>query len=115
MRIARIMGTVTVSRRLAGLKPGRLLIAEALDGAALRGLDRQAPRAAPMDESLVVFDELGAGVGQLVAVSEGREASMPFYPDRVPVDAYVAAILDTVQMTVPYHDHEQSPSGEAAA
>ena len=50
-----------------------------------------------MPESLIVFDQLGAHVGQLIAVSEGREASAPFYPENVPIDAYNAAILDTVQ------------------
>ncbi|HEX7008776.1 MAG TPA: EutN/CcmL family microcompartment protein [Phycisphaeraceae bacterium] len=101
MRIARVIGTVTLNRRLSDLKPGRLLIAEALDDAALEGLGRQARRARPMPESLVVFDELGAGLGQLIAVSEGREASMPFYPQRVPIDAYCAAILDAVELTLP--------------
>lgn len=99
MRIARVMGTVTMSRRLPELKAGRYLIVEVLDGQALSGLGKNAKRAAPMSESLVVFDELGAGVGQLIGVSEGREAAMPFYPDKVPMDAYAAAILDTVEMT----------------
>ena len=95
MRIARVIGTVTLNHSLAELRPGRWLIAEALDGAAIDGLEQQAPRYKPMPESLVVFDELGAGIGQLIAVSEGREASMPFSPERVPVDAYCAALLDT--------------------
>ncbi len=56
-----------------------------------------AKRAAAMPESLVVFDELGAGVGQIIAVSEGREASMPFHPDRMPIDAYCAAIIDELK------------------
>ena len=42
-----------------------------------------------------MFDELGAGVGSRIAISEGREAAMPFYPDVKPIDAYNAAILDT--------------------
>lgn len=101
MRIARVIGTLTLNRRLPELRSGRLLMAETLDGAALAGLDRRAPRSAPMPESLVVYDELGAGTGQLIAVSEGREAAMPFYPDRVPIDAYNAAILDEVELTLP--------------
>ena len=99
MKIARVIGTVTLTRRLESLKPGRFLIAETLDGAALGEATTGARRKSPMAESLVVFDQLGAGVGQLIGVSEGREATMPFYPDRVPVDAYAAAILDTVEVT----------------
>ena len=100
MRIARVIGTVTLSSRLPSLKAGRLLIADALDRQALRGLKEGATRAAPMPESLVVYDELGAGKGELIALSEGREACMPFHPDRVPIDAYNAAIIDSVDMTL---------------
>jgi ethanolamine utilization protein EutN len=49
-----------------------------------------------MEQSLVVLDELGAGAGALIAVSEGREASMPWWPEHRPVDAYCVAILDEV-------------------
>lgn len=96
MRIARVIGTVTLNRPEPHLRPGRLVVAEALDAQSLAGLDREAPRRASMPESLVVFDELGAGLGQIIAVSEGREASAPFAPQRVPIDAYCAAILDQV-------------------
>jgi ethanolamine utilization protein EutN len=99
MRIARVLGTVTLSRSVPDLRPGRYVLAEALDAAALSGLSSGAPRSSPMPESLVVFDQLGAGEGQIIAVSEGREASMPFFPDKVPVDAYSAAILDRVELT----------------
>jgi ethanolamine utilization protein EutN len=101
MRIARVIGTVTLSRKLPDLRPGQLLIAEAFDGHALRGTfgeGRPTRRDKPMPEALVVFDQLGAGVGQAIAVSEGREACMPFWPDRVPIDAYSAAIIDEVSM-----------------
>jgi len=98
MRIARVIGTVTLNRRLDELKPGRLLVAQALDEQALTGLAENKPRAGAMPESLIVFDELGAGSGQLIAVSEGREACMPFHPDNVPIDAYAAAILDQLEV-----------------
>jgi len=44
----------------------------------------------------VPFDDLGAGVGSLIAFSEGREAAQPFDPGMMPIDAYNAAILDSV-------------------
>ncbi len=52
--------------------------------------------AAPTEpaEEIAVFDELGAGIGSRIAISEGREAAMPFHPDEKPIDAYNAAILD---------------------
>lgn len=49
-------------------------------------------------KALVAIDELRAGTGQMVAFTEGREASNPFWPDPVPVDAYVALIVDSVDV-----------------
>ena len=45
-----------------------------------------------------MFDELGAGLGCRIAISEGGEAAQPFYPELKPVDAYNAAILDNVSI-----------------
>ena len=98
MRIARVKGTVTLVPRLPELKDGRLVIVETLDGPALADHGNDAPRATPMPQSLVVYDELGAAQGQLIALSEGGEATQPFRPDRVPVDAYCAAILDSIDL-----------------
>jgi ethanolamine utilization protein EutN len=53
----------------------------------------------PRSEALVVYDELGAGLGQRVAFSEGGEAAQPFHPQDKPVDAYAAAILDTIAIS----------------
>jgi ethanolamine utilization protein EutN len=47
---------------------------------------------------LVVWDELGAGNGGLIAVSEGREAAEPFMPQIKPVDAYNAALIDSIDL-----------------
>jgi ethanolamine utilization protein EutN len=49
-------------------------------------------------EAIVVYDELNAGEGQLIGISEGREAAQPFEPDVKPIDAYNAAILDHVDV-----------------
>lgn len=49
-------------------------------------------------KSLVAIDELGAANGQMVAFTEGREAANPFWPDAVPVDAYCALIIDSVDL-----------------
>jgi microcompartment protein CcmK/EutM len=49
-------------------------------------------------KALIAIDELGAAAGQMVAFTEGREASNPFYPTPVPVDAYLAMIVDSVDV-----------------
>ena len=93
MRIGEVIGTVTLNRQHPSLTGGRfkLVVPLSLDDLTGQG-------GAPAEELITVFDELGAGVGCQIAISEGREAAMPFYPDVKPVDAYCAAILDNVNV-----------------
>lgn len=97
MRIAIVIGRVVLNQKLASLAPGQLLLVEALDAAGLEDQAKTRYRTQPAPHSLVVFDSLGAHVGQWIAVSEGREATAPFHPRPVPIDAYCAAILDQVE------------------
>ncbi|MBT4290256.1 MAG: EutN/CcmL family microcompartment protein [Deltaproteobacteria bacterium] len=96
MRIAKVMGTLILNQSDENLPNGKLLICEVLDNQALGGLNKKLPRKEPMPESLVAFDELGAGEGCLIALAESGEAAAPFKPKNVPLDAYCAAILDEV-------------------
>ena len=92
MRIGEVIGTVTLNRQHPSLAGGRFKLVVPLS------LDDLTGQGGEPAEELTVFDELGAGVGCRIAVSEGREAAMPFYPDVKPVDAYCAAILDNVNV-----------------
>jgi len=92
MRIARVMGTVTLSRPHPALVGGRLVIAVPIS---LRALEMGRD---PDGEDVVVYDELGAGHESCIGVSEGREAAMPFHPEKKPLDAYCACILDQIQL-----------------
>ena len=98
MRLAWVMGKLTISRRLAELKPGSWLVCEAVDAEGLSAMPQQVARKKSMPESLVVFDQLGAGLGDLIAFSEGAEATQPLRPDRVPIDAISTAIIDAVRV-----------------
>ncbi len=94
MRIGRVTGRVTLSQSYDTLVGGRFLIVDVQDRFALSGGVRKTR------ESLVVYDHLGATDGDLIAFTESREATMPFYPEkRVPLDAYNAAILDHASVT----------------
>ncbi len=86
-----------LNQKLPSLVAGQLLLVEVLDATGLKDGAKKVCRASASPQSLVVFDSLGATVGQLIAVSEGREAAAPFHPKPVPVDAYCAAILDQVE------------------
>lgn len=95
MRIAEVIGSVTLSLVHPNLRGARLALAIPLNYDELSGERRGA------GDALVVYDDLGASPGALIALSEGGEAAQPFYPDDKPVDAYNAAILDDVTVAAP--------------
>ena len=92
MRIAKVLGSVTLSRQHASLAGARLRLAIPLTLAELQS------NANGAGESLVLWDDLGAGENSLIALSEGGEAAQPFRPELKPIDAYNAAILDNVHL-----------------
>jgi microcompartment protein CcmK/EutM len=94
MRIGKVVGRVTLNSAYETLIGGRFIIVEVQDRFSLSGQKRQTA------ETVVAYDHLGAGDGDLIAFSESREACMPFYPEkRLPLDAYNSAILDRAEIT----------------
>ncbi len=92
MRIGKIIGTVVLSRSHPSFRGATLKVVVPLD------LDHLLGRSDDEPEEFVVYDELGAGHGSKIAISEGGEAAQPFFPDFKPVDAYNAAILDSIEI-----------------
>jgi microcompartment protein CcmK/EutM len=92
MRIVEVIGAVTLSRCHPALAGYRWIVGVPFS---LKALRNEAP---PDGEDLVILDELGAGMGQKIGVSEGAEAMMPFHPDKKPLDAYCACVLDAISV-----------------
>ena len=92
MRIAKIIGTVTLSTSHPSFRGARLRLAVPLSLEELTG------EAEPAADPLVVWDPWGAGIGDLIALSEGPEAAQPFRPEIKPIEAYNAAILDHIDI-----------------
>ncbi|MDR1957893.1 MAG: carbon dioxide concentrating mechanism protein CcmL [Planctomycetaceae bacterium] len=92
MRIGEVIGTVTLSRSCPEVVGAqwKIVVPFGLDGL----LEQRRGDA----EEVIVYDEWSAGLGEWIAFSEGGEAAKPFYPDLKPVDAYCAAILDTIEI-----------------
>lgn len=86
MRMGTVIGRVTLSVRNPRYVGERLLLTLPWNRDTFAGIEKH-------DPAIVVYDTLGAGVGQHIAISEGREAACPF-PSPVPVDAYCAALVD---------------------
>jgi len=90
VRIGDVIGKVTLSLSDPKFAGGRFLVVRPNDPESLR-------EGTPgKGEVVVVYEELGANMGDKVGFSEGREAAMPWYPDRIAIDAYLACLLDEV-------------------
>jgi ethanolamine utilization protein EutN len=92
MRIGEVVGVVTLNRAHPSLSGATFRLAVPL------ALEELVNDWRPHGEELVVYDELGAGIGSRIAFSEGAEAAQPFLPQVKPIDAYCAAILDDIQL-----------------
>ena len=83
MQVARVIGNVVSSHK-----------DRALDGLKLLVLQPLGSSHEPVGRTLVAADAVGAGVGEIVFFVRGREASFPFLPREVPVDAGIVGIVD---------------------
>jgi microcompartment protein CcmK/EutM len=92
MRIAEVIGRVTLSRIHPSLKGARFVIALPMPREALV---ENSPR---RGEEVIAFDDLGASPGSLIGLSEGGEAASPFRPEKKPVDAYCACLIDQLNL-----------------
>jgi ethanolamine utilization protein EutN len=90
MRIAEVIGTVTLSRCHPSVEKLRWVIGVPFSLKALK------ENSGPDGEDLVIFDNLGAAHGQMVGFSEGAEAAAPFAPEKKPLDAFCGVILDSI-------------------
>lgn len=83
MQLAKVIGDVVTTRKDENLIALKLLVLQpiAADGTAT-------------GRTLVAADAVGAGVGETVFFVRGKEATFPFYPPEVPVDAGIVGIVD---------------------
>ena len=92
MRIAEVIGRVTLSRAHPSLKGARFVIALPMPREAL------ADDSPNRGEEVISYDDLGASPGSLIGLSEGAEAASPFKPDKKPIDAYCACLIDQINL-----------------
>ena len=94
MRLGTVIGRVTLSKTVAGLTGARWLIVSPFTREHFQQGDKT-PKGLSKDPSVVVYDDLGAGVGQTIGFIEGREAAMPFERPTA-IDAISAALVDNI-------------------
>lgn len=86
MIFAKVAGTVVATQRSDRVQGPRFLLVEL---AGCRGEGR--------GDFLVALDGAGAGVGELVMVTQGPSARQTARTDRQPVDALICGIIDLVE------------------
>ncbi len=92
MRIAKVVGNVTLNRHHPSMNGATLKLAIPMTR------DELTTNAEPQADTLVVYDRFGAGIGDKIMLSEGAEAAQPFYPELKPLDAYNAGIIDELNI-----------------
>jgi len=90
---------VTLSIQDPSFKGGRWLMVNPLDAGQFNDACQKAPSLTGQP-SLVTYDNLGAGEGDIVGIVEGAEATAPFdFP--IPIDAITVAIFDSLSYEPP--------------
>jgi ethanolamine utilization protein EutN len=87
MYLGRVIGRVWSTVKDPALATQRLLLVQPLT-----------PEGAPTGKRLVVTDAMGAGAGELVYWSKGKESSFPFLPAEVPTEMTIVGIVDKVNV-----------------
>ncbi|MBN2234309.1 MAG: ethanolamine utilization protein EutN [Opitutales bacterium] len=93
MRFGKVIGRVVLSQHDSSLRSGRWLLVAPMGRREFADLSKAGMGDEP---SLVVYDNLGAGEGDIIGFTEGGEAMLPFDPP-MPVDATNAVIVDQIQ------------------
>lgn len=99
MRIGHVIGKITMHTQEEALRGGRWLMVNPVDTDQLNHCIDQSPTLTAQP-SLVVYDNIGAGAGDIIGFVEGAEATAPF-DDPTPIDAISLAIFDTLKYVAP--------------
>lgn len=96
MKPGRIIGTVTLSQGAPQFRGARWLVVSPM------GKDELIGKNAGLSQQStpVVYDKMGAGVGDEILYVEGAEATQPFQ-DPIPLDAISVALLDRYSYAPP--------------
>ena len=93
MFLARVTGSVVATSKVASMTGHKLLTVEPLR------VDPQArDRLVGTGRTFVVVDAVGAGTGEMVLIVQGSSARMAPELEKLPVDATIIGIVDTVNV-----------------
>src|SRR5438874_13726730 len=90
---AKVTGSVVATQKLASLTGRKLLTVEPL-----RVEPGQKDRLVSTGRTFVVVDTVGAGEGETVLIVQGSSARLTPETEKLPVDAAIIGIVDTVNV-----------------
>lgn len=93
MFLARVTGVVVSTQKVASMTGRKLLIVEPL-----RVEPQQRDRLVGTGRSFVVVDTVGAGQDEMVLIVQGSSARLTPETEKLPVDAVIIGIVDTVNV-----------------
>ena len=93
MFLARVTGSVVATQKVAAMTGHKLLTVEPY-----RLAEPGRDRLVPTGRTFVVVDTLGAGLDELVLVCQGSSARLTPETEKLPIDAVVIGLVDTVDI-----------------
>ncbi len=92
MFVAKVTGSVVATQKVASMTGHKLLTVEPYR------VDGDRTSLVPTGRMFVVVDTLGAGVGEMVLVCQGSSARLTPETEKLPIDAVVIGLVDTVDI-----------------
>ena len=93
MFLARVTGSVVATQKVASMTVHKLLTVEPV-----RVDPQQRDRLVNTGRTFVVVDTVGAGLGEMVLIVQGSSARLTPETEKLPVDATIIGIVDTVNV-----------------
>ncbi|WZO96571.1 EutN/CcmL family microcompartment protein [Isosphaeraceae bacterium EP7] len=93
MFVARVTGSLVATQKLPSMTGHKLLLVEPY-----RVDEKTRDRLVPTGRSFVVVDTLGAGLDEMVLVCQGSSARLTPETEKLPIDAVVIGLIDTVDV-----------------
>src|SRR5438132_13496072 len=93
MFLAKVTGSMVATQKVASMTGHKLLIVEPL-----RVEPQQRDRLIGTGRTFVAVDTVGAGQGETVLIVQGSSARLTPETDKLPVDAAIVGIVDSVNV-----------------
>jgi len=93
MFLARVTGVVVATQKVASMTGHKLLTVEPL-----RVDPSKREQLIGTGRTFVVVDTIGSGVGEMVLIVQGSSARLTPETEKLPVDAVIIGIVDTVNV-----------------